>query len=215
MLWWESIWCVWVWLNLLVTREKVLIVVLSLSSLPQLTIHQHSTHNKTKNKSYIMTGGVLSQCLTIGVISHPLNIGNDNSSHVSSVYFQCVSVPEYRRSISWEKRASETFSFPSLFSAPHSHVNMCGHTRAVFDTDACAMLRIRLIEVDMRKAEAVVANWDKWSWWWSRDKQPVSMSLQQRHGAGAQEHNVLHMTHTVWLNVSEAELQLASHHQVL
>lgn len=46
----------------------------------------------------------------IGVISHPLNIGNDNYSHVSSVYLQRVSVTEYRRSISLVKRASETFA---------------------------------------------------------------------------------------------------------
>lgn len=62
----------------------------------------------SKNKNYITTGGVLSQCLTTGVISHPLSIGSDNYLHVSSVYLQRVT--EYRRSITWEKGAPEAFA---------------------------------------------------------------------------------------------------------
>lgn len=108
-------------------------------------------------------------------------------------------------------------SFPPLF---WHHFHMLTfthtHTHCQFDTDACAVLRNWLIEVDMRKAKPVVANWDKWSWWWSRDKQPVSMSLQQRksgarHGARAQKHNILHMTHTLWLNIPEPWLDWYHH----
>lgn len=47
---------------------------------------------------------------------------------------------------------------------------------AVFDIGTCAMLWNQLTEVDIRKLKAVVVNWDKWRYWWSWDKQQVSMS---------------------------------------
>lgn len=64
--------------------------------------------------------------------------------------------------VSWGKRVSKTalLSF-LLFLSPfllHIRILTYTHTHAVFHTDTCAMLRNQLIEVDMRKAKAVVAN---------------------------------------------------------
>lgn len=130
------------------------------------------------------------------------------------VFLFCVSVRVYRSCVSRVSKMTLFLCFPvcAAYCIP-----MLTHAYTFFDTDACAMLRNPLIEVDTRKEKAVAANWDKWSWRWSRDKlacfnvTPVKRDMEQQH----QEHNPLHMTHTLWLNVTEAKLQLDSYHHVL
>lgn len=73
------------------------------------------------------------------------------------------------------------------------------YAHAFFDRAACAMLRNQLIEVDMRKEKAVSANWDKWSWRWSRDKLACFNVTPIKRDMELQRRNT---THTLWHTMS-------------
>lgn len=76
----------------------------------------------------------------------------------------------------------------SFHSRSHEHMYTCS------GIDTCAMLRNQLIEADMRKEKAVAANWDKWSWWWSRDKLACFNVTLVKRDMGLQRRNTSHYT---------------------